>query len=72
MGGKKVTGEESLSDEDFSYEKQIEFIDKIVLDFYKNGKDINEVLDMPFHYLLGILEEENKPQEAESLMSAFT
>ncbi|WP_373749922.1 MULTISPECIES: phage tail assembly chaperone GT [Lactobacillales] len=44
----------------------------MVLDFYKNGKDINEVLDMPFHYLLGILEEENKPQKAESLMSAFT
>jgi len=27
---------------------------------------------MPFHYLLGILEEENKPEKAESLMSAFT
>jgi len=37
----------------------------------KEGKDINQVLDMPYFYLMELLREENKPTETESLLSAF-
>ena len=46
-------------------------MDNLVKEFVKNGKTANEVLDMPFHYLLAILEDENKPKKTESLISAF-
>lgn len=41
-------------------------MDKLVRDMMKNGKDINEILDMPYHYLLQILEEKNKPEQSSS------
>lgn len=37
----------------------------------KEGKDINEVLDMPYHYVVQLLEERNKPQEEQSIIAAF-
>jgi hypothetical protein len=46
-------------------------LDKLVLDLMENGKDINEVLDMPFHYVVEILRDKNKPKEEKSLISAF-
>jgi hypothetical protein len=36
-----------------------------------NGKDINEVLAMPFHFLVEILHEKNKPRQEKSLIAAF-
>jgi len=46
-------------------------MDRLVMDLVKEGKDINEIMSMPFHYLLGMLEERNKPKEKKSLIAAF-
>lgn len=37
----------------------------------KNGKDINEILDMPYNFVLDILREKNKPKQEKSLIAAF-
>jgi len=37
----------------------------------KEGKDINEVLNMPYTFMLDLLAEKNKPKEEKSLISAF-
>jgi hypothetical protein len=37
----------------------------------KDGKDINEILAMPFHFLIEILQEKNKPRKEKSLIAAF-
>jgi len=34
----------------------------------KEGKDINEILNMPYSFLLDILEKENKPKKVTSVM----
>ncbi|WP_392387174.1 phage tail assembly chaperone GT [Halobacillus karajensis] len=41
------------------------------MDMMKNGKDINEILSMPYHFVLEILTEKNKPKEEKSLIAAF-
>jgi hypothetical protein len=46
-------------------------MDKLILELMKGGKDINEVLNMPFHFVVEILKERNKPQQQKSLISAF-
>ncbi|WP_350300593.1 phage tail assembly chaperone GT [Peribacillus frigoritolerans] len=46
-------------------------MDKVILENVKNGKDINEVLSMPFHFLIEILSEQNKPRQEKSLIAAF-
>ncbi|GAB3797382.1 phage tail assembly chaperone GT [Virgibacillus kimchii] len=46
-------------------------MDKIVLDMMKNGKDVNEILNMPFNFMLEILAEKNKPEKKKSLIAAF-
>jgi len=46
-------------------------MDKLVLDLMKEGKDINEVLDMPFNYVIELLGERNKPKQEKSLIAAF-
>lgn len=37
----------------------------------EEGKDINEILAMPYHFLLQLLEEKNKPRQETSLIAAF-
>ncbi|NIK11196.1 hypothetical protein FHR85_000569 [Alkalibacillus almallahensis] len=37
----------------------------------KNGKDINEILKMPYHFVVELFKEERKPSETTSLISAF-
>lgn len=37
----------------------------------KDGKDINDVLDMPFYFLMDILSEDAKPKQEKSLIAAF-
>ncbi len=37
----------------------------------KQGKDINEVLNMPFHFIVELLREKNKPKQEKSLIAAF-
>jgi hypothetical protein len=41
------------------------------LSLFKTGKDINEILDMPYHYSLQLLNEETKPVKKKSLIEAF-
>ncbi|MCG7314148.1 hypothetical protein ABEP17_15685 [Priestia flexa] len=47
-------------------EKQKDYLDKLVRSLMKEGKDINEVLNMPYHFVLDLLEEQNKPQRGNS------
>lgn len=58
-------------DEDFSFSKQKEYMDKLILDLTREGMSINEVMDMPFNFLLDILNEKSKPKEEKSLIAAF-
>lgn len=37
----------------------------------KTGKDVNEILDMPYNFVLNIMREENKPKQEKSLIAAF-
>ncbi|WP_367023252.1 phage tail assembly chaperone GT [Rossellomorea marisflavi] len=37
----------------------------------KNGKDINEILNMPYYYVVELLREKNEPKQETSLISAF-
>jgi len=41
------------------------------LSLIEEGKDINEVLAMPYHFVLEILRERNKPKQEKSLIAAF-
>ncbi|WP_425451873.1 phage tail assembly chaperone GT [Paraliobacillus ryukyuensis] len=36
-----------------------------------NGKDINEILEMPIHYVVQLIQDKNKPKEETSLIAAF-
>ncbi|MBO1513264.1 phage tail assembly chaperone GT [Metabacillus bambusae] len=60
-----------MSDADFTPEKQKEYLDKLILSFVENGKNINEVLAMPYHFVVEILHEKNKPRKEKSLIAAF-
>ena len=60
-----------MTDEDFSSAKQKEYLDKLILELMKGGKDINEVLAMPYHFVIEILKERNKPRQEKSLIAAF-
>lgn len=57
MMKQKVLGEGTLTDEDFSPAKQKAYLDILILDLLKEDKDINEILNMPYHFLLDILNE---------------
>ncbi|MFJ7681663.1 phage tail assembly chaperone GT [Peribacillus butanolivorans] len=46
-------------------------MDKLILDLMKDGKDINEILSMPYHFLIEILRDTNKPKQEKSLIAAF-
>ena len=46
-------------------------MDKLILSMMKDGKDINEILDMPFHYVVETMREKAKPKQEKSLISAF-
>jgi hypothetical protein len=38
----------------------------------ENGKDINDILDMPYHFLIEILQEKRtKVEKEQSLIAAF-
>ncbi|WP_054753556.1 phage tail assembly chaperone GT [Piscibacillus salipiscarius] len=67
----KVPGENQLVDDDFTPEKQKQYLDEIILKMMKQGKDINDVLNMPFNFVLELLSKETKPREETSLITAF-
>ncbi|WP_420805435.1 phage tail assembly chaperone GT [Gracilibacillus halophilus] len=37
----------------------------------KSGKDINEILNMPYYFVGELYSKEKKPQETNSLIAAF-
>ena len=55
-----------MIDEDFKFEKQAEYADKLVDDLIKNGMPIQEIMNMPYNYLLQIMEDKHKPKESTS------
>jgi hypothetical protein len=46
-------------------------MDKIIIDLMKEGKDINEILKMPYYFVIELLSEQNKPKQEKSLIAAF-
>lgn len=36
------------------------------MDMVENGKDVNEIMKMPYHFIIEIMEEKNKPIQAKS------
>lgn len=46
-------------------------MDKLIFDLYKQNGDINKVLDMPFVFVMDLLEDRKKPKEEKSLIAAF-
>jgi hypothetical protein len=36
-----------------------------------SGKDINEILKMPYNYILELIAERSKPKKTKSLIAAF-
>lgn len=47
-------------------------MDKLILEMMKNGKNINDILDMPYKFVLELMKEENKPVQEKSLIAAFS
>lgn len=60
-----------MTDEDFSYAKQAEYMDTLIMDLTEAGKDINDILNMPYNFVLELLYERNKPKQEKSLIAAF-
>ncbi|WP_437830644.1 phage tail assembly chaperone GT [Niallia taxi] len=46
-------------------------MDELVRDLMKQGKDINEILNMPYQFMIDLMAERNKPKQTESLIAAF-
>ncbi len=46
-------------------------MDNLILNLMNNGKDINEVLDMPIHFVVELMKDKNKPKQEKSLIAAF-
>ncbi|WP_407270595.1 phage tail assembly chaperone GT [Radiobacillus sp. PE A8.2] len=46
-------------------------MDKLIHKLMKSGKDINDILDMPIHYVVQLMQDKNKPREEKSLIAAF-
>ncbi|WP_412760413.1 phage tail assembly chaperone GT [Peribacillus butanolivorans] len=53
-------------DEDFFPARQKDYMDKLILDLMKDGKDINEILSMHYHFLIEILRDKNNPKQRNS------
>ncbi len=47
-------------------------MDKFARDLMKQGKDINEILDMPVHYVMQILEEKVEIKQANSFFDLLS
>ncbi|MED3839294.1 phage tail assembly chaperone GT [Niallia circulans] len=37
----------------------------------KQGKDVNEILNMPYQFVIDLMVEQNKPKKQKSLIAAF-
>lgn len=50
----------------------MESMDKFARDLMKEGKDINEILDMPVHYVMEILKEKTEIKQANSFFDLLS
>lgn len=67
---KKGISEDDL--EPITLEQHKSNLKKLIYDLMQDSdKDINEILDMPFHFFLEVIEEKNKPKQVKSLIAAF-
>ncbi|MEM5014114.1 hypothetical protein WKH57_25735 [Niallia taxi] len=46
-------------------------MDELVRDLMKQGRDINEILNMPYQFMIDLMAERNKPKQTKSLIAAF-
>jgi len=46
-------------------------LDELVRDLMKQGRDINEILNIPYHFMIDLMAERNKPKQTKSLIAAF-
>ncbi|GAA0491330.1 hypothetical protein GCM10008986_16790 [Salinibacillus aidingensis] len=46
-------------------------MDGLILRMMKSGKDINEILNMPYYFVAQLFKNENKPEKKTSLIAAF-
>ncbi|GAB0301979.1 hypothetical protein JPSP37_25390 [Staphylococcus pseudintermedius] len=72
----KVYSEHQLKDTDLTYASMQQNLDKVVKDMIENGTPADQVLKMPFHYLLQILDERHtnkviSDSKADALFSAL-
>ena len=71
---KKGISEDDLEGDYISYEEHKQNMKKIMKDMMEEtGKDINEILDMPFSFFMEVVSDEykSKPKKEQSLISAF-
>ena len=47
-------------------------MDNLIRDLMKDGMNINDIMDMPFSFVMDLMEERNKPKKEQSLISAFS
>lgn len=47
-------------------------MDNLIRDLMKDGMNINDIMDMPFTFVMDLMEERNKPKKEQSLISAFS
>jgi len=65
-----------LKKEDLTYNGMLKNLDKVVKDMVENGTPANQVLEMPFYYILQILDERHlntvdTDEKADALFSAL-
>ncbi|WP_197035851.1 phage tail assembly chaperone GT [Virgibacillus halodenitrificans] len=46
-------------------------MDKLIVSMMESGKDINDILNMPIHYVVELMKDKNKPKQKKSLIAAF-
>lgn len=46
-------------------------MDKLIYDLMQEGKDVNDIMNMPFQFLVDIMAERSKPKKEKSLIAAF-
>lgn len=46
-------------------------MDKLILDLIKDGMSVDDVMNMPFNFLVDIMKEKQKPEQKKSLIAAF-
>src|SRR5699024_11010700 len=65
-GTRDFFGEKELTSEDFTPEKQKEYMDNLIRDLMKDGMKINDIMDMPLTFVMDLMEEKHKATKEKS------